>query len=89
MNQTVDSGECHRGIWKYLIPTREGLIDGPRQALPFMALGNQLTQDRSFRLVPPNVAQVVKDQEVKSIQTSVLRRESFAALSSPPSTIST
>ena len=75
MNQSVDGGECHRGIWEYLIPAREGLIGGQRQALPFIALGNQLEQDRGFRLVPPNVAQVVEDQQVKAIHTSDLRRE--------------
>jgi hypothetical protein len=51
MHEAVDGGQCHGWLDEHLAPLREGSVGGDRQALSFVALGDQLEQDRSLGLI--------------------------------------
>ena len=45
MDNAVDGGHRHQGVWKDLIPVTKGLIRGDDQAAAFIPMSNKFKQD--------------------------------------------
>jgi len=68
MDEAVDRGDGDRRIGKDLPPFREGLIAGDDEGAPFVALGDELEQDRGLGLILADIAEVVEDEAVEPIE---------------------
>ena len=56
------------GIGKDLIPGGEGLVGGDHQAVPLVAVADQLEQHRGFGLILADVGQIIEDDQVELVQ---------------------
>ena len=74
MYRTVNRCQHHRGIRKELVPCRERLVGGERDAFSLVALGNQLEQHAGPGLVTSDVADVIEDQQIKAIELGEFAR---------------
>ena len=79
MYQAVNRCQCHRGIRKQLVPCRERLVGGERDAFSLVALGDQLEQHAGLRLITSNVADVIEHQQIKAIELGEFARQTQIA----------
>ena len=79
MDQSVDGGDGHDGVLEQLVPMLEVLIGSDDQAVPFVAMGDQLEQHTAFLLGFPNVAQVIDDEHSVLVETgqSIAKTQGF------------
>ena len=68
MDETVDGGERHGGVWKDLPPCPEWLIGGDCDGTAFVASADQLEQHGCLSLILADVGEVVEDQQVEAIE---------------------
>ena len=79
MDETVDGGQRHGWFDEYLAPLRERRVGCNRQALVLVAFGDEFEQHRGFRLIAPDVAEVIQDQQVVAIQLGQFLWQSHVA----------
>ena len=68
VDQAIHGSHGHHGIGKDGIPLTEGLIGSDQQTFAFVAVSDQLEEDRSFRLRLLDIAEVINDEEVKAVE---------------------
>ena len=68
VNQAVDSSNHHSVVGKNLVPVRKGLIGCDEHGSPFIACADQLEQNRGLGMVLVNVGEIIKDQQVISVE---------------------
>jgi hypothetical protein len=68
VNQAVDSNNHHSVVGKNLVPVRKGLIGGDQHGSSFMACADQLEQNKGLGMVLVNVGEIIKDQQVISVE---------------------
>jgi len=64
VNEAVDCGKGHGGIWKDGCPFPEWPVGGDQQAAAFISGSNQLEQYAGFSLITMDVAEIVKNDQV-------------------------
>ena len=75
MYQPVHGSQRHRCIGEQLVPRRERLVGGERDAFSLVALGDQFEQHAGFRLIASDVADVIEHQQIKAIKSSEFGRQ--------------
>ena len=68
MNEAVDGGEGHGGVWEDLAPFAERLVGGDEGGAAFVAGADQLEEDGGLGLVLRDVGEVVEDQQVEAVE---------------------
>ena len=68
VNEAIDGGERHGGIWKDLAPSTERLIGGDQGGSTFVSGADQLEQDGGFGLILADIGEVVEDQQMEAIE---------------------
>jgi hypothetical protein len=68
VNEAIDRRERHRRIDEHLAPLRERRVGGDGDAFAFVPFGDQLKEYRCFGLIAPYVTEIVKNQEVETIE---------------------
>lgn len=68
VDEAIDGSDSHGWIHKDVVPGTEGMIGCNHEAFEFIAVGNQFKQNGGlgFRLF--DVAEIIKDEQVKLIQ---------------------
>jgi hypothetical protein len=60
MNEPVYGGDGHAGVREDVIPAGERLVGRYQKTSPLIPFGDQFEQDARFRLILPDVGQVVE-----------------------------
>ncbi len=68
VDEAVDGGECHGGIWEDLSPLAEGLVGGDHQGAALVACADEFEENRGFGLILGDVSEVVEDQQVEFVE---------------------
>ena len=68
MDEAIDSGERHGGVWKDLSPGAERLICRDQGRSAFVAGADQLEQDGGFRLILADIGEVIEDQQIEAVE---------------------
>src|SRR3990170_4840463 len=68
MDQAVDGGYRHARIGEHVVPAGERLVGRDEDAAPLVALGDQFEQHAGLGLVPSDIREVVKNEQVVAVQ---------------------
>ena len=68
MHQPINSGDGHHRVSKNRIPLTERLVGSNEQTLTLIAMGNEFKQHAGFRFRLFDIAQVVKNEQVKAVK---------------------
>ena len=68
VNEAIDRGDGHCGVWEDLVPGTEWLIGGDHDRSSLVAGADELEQHRCFGLVLLEIGEIIKDDEVIFIE---------------------
>jgi len=68
VDESVDGSDSHNGIGKDLVPLFKGLIGRDNQTAVFIPVSNEFKQDTCFSMIFFDVANIIKDQDVKAVK---------------------
>ena len=68
VNEAIDSGERHGGIWKDFSPGAERLICRDQGGSALVSSADQLEQHGGFRLILADVGEIIEDQEIEAVE---------------------
>ena len=68
MDEAVDGGERHCGIWEDLLPCAEGLVGGDQHRAPLVAGADEFEEHAGFGLILGDVGEIVEDEQMELIE---------------------
>src|SRR5215207_4426924 len=68
MDETIDRGERHGGVRKYLVPFAKWLIGGDEQRASFVAGADELEQHAGLGLVLGDIGEIIEDEEIEAVE---------------------
>src|SRR5665213_3232482 len=68
VDEAIDGGEGHGGVWEALAPFAERLVGGDQGGAALVAAADQLEENGGLGLLRGDVGQVVEDQEVEAVE---------------------
>ena len=68
VNEPVDGGNGHHRVAEDGVPLAKRLVGRDEYTLAFIAIGNQLEEDRGFSFGLLDIAEVIDDDEVKAVK---------------------
>jgi hypothetical protein len=74
VDEPVDGGQGHGGIWEDRPSFAERLVGGDEDGATLVTGADQLEQDRGLGLDLADVREVVEDQEIEAIDRAQLTR---------------
>ena len=68
VNEAVNGSNGHHGVAEDRLPLTKRLIGGDHDALALIAIGNEFKENGGFSFRLLDVAEVVNDDEVKTVE---------------------
>ena len=68
MHQPINGSHGHHVIGEDMVPLAEGLIGRDQETFSFIAVSNQLKEDGGFRLRLFDIAKIIDNQEIITVE---------------------